>query len=131
MPPLVTGKVVHHDDVAGAQFRNQHLFVVSLKCDAVDRPGEDEGRDHAVQGKCTDERRRVPVPIRRPHAQTLIAPTSPMGAGHIGLHPCFVDQHEAGRIQVRLGVEPGPAFAQDIGSVLLSSMPSLFLRVMS
>ena len=53
-----------------------------------------------------------------------------MAAGHVGRCPRFVDEDEALWFQIALAVEPVMALCQDIGTVLLDCMASLFLRVM-
>jgi len=53
-----------------------------------------------------------------------------MAAGHVGRGPGFVDEDEPFGIEIDLAVEPVMSLLQDIGTVLLDSMASLFLRVM-
>src|SRR5215203_5298190 len=49
--------------------------------------------------------------------------------GHVGGGPRLVDEHEAGRIEIELAVEPLFPSAQNIGAVLLGCMGGLFLSV--
>ena len=53
-----------------------------------------------------------------------------MAAGHVGGGPCLVYENQALRIEIELAVEPALSLPQDVGSVLLNSMASLFLRIM-
>ena len=53
-----------------------------------------------------------------------------MAAGHVRGGPRLVDEDQALGIEIELAVEPALALRQDVGSVLLDSMASLFLRVM-
>ena len=53
-----------------------------------------------------------------------------MAAGHVGGSPRLVDEDQALGIEIELTIEPALALSQDIGTVLLDSMASLFLRVM-
>ena len=50
-------------------------------------------------------------------------PLTPWGAatkaGHVSGGPCLVDKHEAGGIEIELGVEPVLAPLQDVRTVLL------------
>ena len=69
------------------------------------------------------------MPVRRAHAKAFAAPTTAMGAGHVGLGPCLVDEDEAGGIKVRLRVEPGAPLLQDVGPILLARMGGLFFLV--
>jgi len=52
-----------------------------------------------------------------------------MAAGHVGCRPRLVDEDEALRIEIRLPVEPGLPLFQDVRTVLLDRVTSLFLRV--
>ena len=127
---LVAREVVHHDDVAGAQLEDEHLLDIDLEGIAVDRPGEHEGRDHAAHGQGADKGRRLPVPVREAHAQTLAARAAPVRAGHVGLRPGLVNEHQPLGIEVDLAVEPRLSAFQDVGAVLLCRVAGLFLRVM-
>jgi hypothetical protein len=53
-----------------------------------------------------------------------------MAAGHVGGGPGLVDEDETLGLQIELAIEPGLALLQDVGTVLLDGMASLFLRVM-
>jgi hypothetical protein len=53
-----------------------------------------------------------------------------MAAGHVGRGPGLVDEDEPFGFQIELPVEPVMPLLQDVGTVLLDSMASLFLRVM-
>ena len=52
-----------------------------------------------------------------------------MAAGHVGGGPGLVDENEAFGFEVDLSVEPVLALPQDVGTILLDSVPGLFLRV--
>jgi hypothetical protein len=60
------------------------------------------------------------------HAQALAAATAAMGAGHVRLGPCLVDEDQALRVEIGLGFEPGAAPFQDVRAVLLKRVPGLF-----
>ena len=127
--PLVAGQVVHDDDVAGEQFGDEHLLDIGLEGVAVDRAGQDEGRDHAAHGQGADEGGRLPVAVREAHAQPLTLRAATVGAGHVGLGPGLVDEHQPFGIEVDLPVEPVLSALQNVGAVLLGRVPGLFLRV--
>ncbi len=67
--------------------------------------------------------------MREAHAQAFALGAAAMAAGYIGRGPCFVDEHEAFGFQIDLAVEPVVPLLQDIGTILLDCMSSLFLRV--
>lgn len=58
---LVAAEIIHHDDVAGFESRNENLIDISLEGDAADRAVEGHGRDHSRQPKPRDEGRRFPM----------------------------------------------------------------------
>ena len=68
--------------------------------------------------------------MREAHPQPLAFPATAMAAGHVGGRPGFIDEDQALRFEIDLAVEPVMPLLQDVGTVLLDSMASLFLRVM-
>jgi hypothetical protein len=122
----VAGQVVHDDDIAGTQIRNQDHFHISLEGDAIDRPTEHEGRDHAPEREAGNDGPRLPVSGGHAHAQPLAARGASMGAGHIGLGPCLIDEDETVGIEVGLAVEPVSASPQDVWAVPLARVRGLF-----
>ncbi len=75
--PLVARQVVHDDDVAGTQFRNQDLLDTGLEGVAVDWPVEHLGSNEAANGQRTDEGRRLPVAMRYADPKPLAARQPP------------------------------------------------------
>jgi hypothetical protein len=73
----LAGQIVHDDDVALSQFRDQNALDVSLKGASVDRAVEDERRDHASRRQASDESRRFPVAVRDADAESLAAGQRP------------------------------------------------------
>src|SRR5215210_4961663 len=65
--------------------------------------------------------------LRNAEALTLWRPAAQ--PGHVGGRPRLVDEHEAGRIEIELAVEPLFPSAQNVGAVLLGCMGGLFLNV--
>jgi hypothetical protein len=51
-----------------------------------------------------------------------------MQAGHLGAGAGLVDEHQRVRVEIEPPVEPRFAAAQDVGAILLGSMPGLFKR---
>jgi hypothetical protein len=68
--------------------------------------------------------------MREAHAQALALGAAAMAAGHVGRGPGLVDEDEPFGFQIELAIEPVMPLLQDVGTVLLDSMASLFLRVM-
>ena len=67
--------------------------------------------------------------MRDSSAQPFAAGRAPTGARHIGRRPGFVDEDELGGIKVQLIIEPALALFLDVGTALLYSVASLFLRL--
>ena len=61
---LMAAEIVHHDDVAVPQRRNEYLFDVEQEDFTVDRAIDEPGRINAIAAKSRQERHRVPVAIR-------------------------------------------------------------------
>jgi hypothetical protein len=70
------------------------------------------------------------VPVRETHPQSLAFGTAAMAAGHVGGGPGFIDEYLALRFEIELTLEPIMPRLQDVGTVLLDCMASLFFRVM-
>ncbi len=104
----------------GAEFGHEDLLDIGLEGLAVDRPGEDEGRDHAAQSKGRDDGRGLPVAVRDADPQARPARGAAMGASHVGLRPGLVDEDQPRGLEIGLRLEPGLAPLQDVGAVLLA-----------
>ena len=95
-------------------------------------------RDNALTGFSMDfpPAQRVltgtsPARSSRPYGNRILS-YSRCGAacaGHIGRAPGFVDEDEAGRIEIELAFKPCLAPLQDIGTALFAGVRSLFLNV--
>jgi len=125
----VARQIVHDHDVTGPKLRYEHLRHIGLEPVAVDRTIEHHRRDHACHPQRGDQRGRLAVAVGEAHPQALALGAPSVAAGHVGRGPGLVDEHEALGLQIELTVEPCPALAQDVGTVLLDRVPGLFLRV--
>jgi hypothetical protein len=67
--PLVTGEIVHDDDVAGRQRGNQNLIDISLKPSTVDGAVEHHGRGRPAAAQPADEFSNVQEGWRREAAR--------------------------------------------------------------
>lgn len=126
---FVAGKVVEDDDVTWFQCRDKHLADIGLEPRAIDRPIDDQRRNHSGVAQARDQRRRLAVTVRDCHPQPLTFGASSVGARHIGRRPCFIDEDEAGRIKIELLVKPTLALLQNVRTALLYRVACLFLRV--
>jgi hypothetical protein len=68
--------------------------------------------------------------MRETHAQPLAFWSAAMRAGHIGGRPCFIDEDQALRVQIKLARKPFTPTRENVGTILFYRVTSLFLRVM-
>jgi hypothetical protein len=128
---FVAGQVVHDDDVATPQFRDQHLGHLGLEGVAVDRPIEHPGGDEAAHGQSADEGRGLPVAVGDADPQPCPTQATPMATRHVGRSPYLVDEDQPVGIEIELILEPPFAPDQHVGAVLIGGVRGLFLRVMA
>src|SRR5947209_15521347 len=96
------------------------------KAEAVDRPVNDARRGDAVVAQRRQKGQRAPAALRHLGDQASAATAAPMPAGHIGLGPGLVDEHQALGIKPALiRLPPGPA-ASDVGAILLAGAQGFF-----
>ena len=122
----MAAEIVHYDDIAWLENRNQLLFDIGAKALAVDRPVEDARRYQPVVPQGTEKCQRAPVAVRRKRPQTpaLWSPT-PDGC-HISLDPGLINEDEAFRIEMPLQGLPSLSSAGDIGTSLFKSEQRFF-----
>jgi hypothetical protein len=129
--PLVAGQIVHDDDVALVQFRDEDLLDVSLESETVDGSVDDKRRDEAAQRQGSNEGRGFPMSVRNADPQALTARSATVTARHVGGGPGLVDEDQALGVEIELPFEPGLALLRDVGAALLGSVRGLFLRVIA
>ncbi len=123
---FVAGQIVHHHDVAGAEFGHQHLLHIGLEGEAIDRTVEDHRRHHAGDPQSGQEGCRLPMAIRNVGPEPLASSSATTTPGHVGRCPGLVDEHQTIRIEIELGIEPVPAPRQDVRAVLLGRVRGFF-----
>lgn len=126
---FVTGQIIEDDDVTGFQCRDKHLTDIGLEPRAIDRPIDDQRRDHSGVAQACDQRRRLAMTVRDCHPQPLTFGAASVCARHIGRGPCFIDEDETCRIKIELLVKPTLALLQNVRTALLYRVARLFLRV--
>ena len=122
--PTATGEAKTPTPPQGTQ--PEDLFEVGLEGVAVDGAGEHEGGDHAVARDPGNEGGCVPVSVRHGHAQAFASRGPSMGAGHVGLGPGLVDEHQPFGVETGLAVPPGAPLGQHVRAVLLRRVAGLF-----
>src|SRR5688572_7856579 len=61
---LMAAEIVHDDDVAGLEHRNELLLDIGAEAFAIDRAVEDAGRGEAIAAQRADEGQRPPAGVR-------------------------------------------------------------------
>ena len=123
---LVSGKIIHGDDLAGRESRGHALFEIAEEDFAVHRGVDDERRGHTVLAQASDEGAHLPVTMRNLGNQPLAARAASAPPGHVGCSAGLVDEDELARIKPRLFLFPVRARQADVFAVLLGCMQAFF-----
>lgn len=116
---LVTGEIVHDDKVAGTERREEVLFDPCFEQHAIDGPINNQRGGQSAHAKRGQERRGLPMAVRHMADQAFSFWRAAPRTRHVRFDPCFVDEHKALRVQVRLPDAPlGTSFCH-VGTVLL------------
>src|SRR3972149_9482707 len=115
----MTGEIVHHDDVAWAEGRDDTLLDIGAEADPIDGAVEHTGRSDLVDTQGGNEGRRLPMAPRHTGDEALTAWAAAIAARHVGGRTRFVQQDQAFRAQVSLSGTPLLARLGDIRSILL------------
>jgi hypothetical protein len=123
---LVDREVVHDDDIAGAQRRDEDLVDVGEEADVIDRPVKHRGGRHAVEAQRGNDRARGPVTARGVVVEPEPARTAPVAAEQIGRDAALIKKHVLPRIAQG---EPGTPLApvsRDVGAALFVGVNRFF-----
>ncbi len=123
---LVAAQIVHNDDIARSEGRQQTLFDIGQEAGAVDRAIEDARSGHAVVAQRRHEGQRVPVAVGAGRPQPLAPGAAAMATSHVGLGPRLVQEDEAPRIKLALRASPLPAALRDVRPLLLGGHQAFF-----
>ena len=123
---LVAAQIVHNDDIARSEGRQQTLFDIGQEAGAVDRAVEDAGSGHAVVAQRRYESQRLPVPVGAGCPQPLAPGAAAMAAGHVRLGPGLIQEHEAPRVKLALRALPLSAALHDVRPLLLGGHQTFF-----
>ena len=111
------------------QIRHEHLVDIGLEGMPVDRTIEHHGSCDPVVAQPRHEGSGLPMAVRDPGSEALALRRPAAQPGHVGGGPRLVDEHEPGRIEIELAVEPLFPSAQNVRAVLLGRVGGLFLNV--
>ena len=114
---LMAAEVVHDDNVAWRENRDENLLDISAEAHAIDRSVDDAGRGEAVATQRRQKREGPPFAEGRFGDQALASGAAAVGARHVGFGPGLVDEDKPPRIDRRLTIDPmrPPAFAREAG----------------
>jgi hypothetical protein len=126
---LVSGQIVHDDDVAWPQLGNERLFDVGEKGLTVHRAVEDHGRSDPVVAKPGGEGGGFPMAVGHRGAASLAPRRTTVKARHLGVRGGLVDEDDPRRIEVELPFEPRLTRRVHRVAALFGGVRRLFLRV--
>ena len=123
---LVNGQVVHDDDVAGYQRRNQELNQPGHENFAIHRLVDDQRRGDGVLAQTRHEGCRLPVAVRRVSNEAFAALAASAQARHRRVGSGLVDENEPVGIKRRLFALPLLASRRHVGAQLLRRAKAFF-----
>src|SRR5271156_3157700 len=109
--------------------RYEDLFDIGVEALAVDGPVEQAGRIDAVVAQGGEERRGLPLALRDLVDEPLSLWRPAAQAGHVGLGPGFIDEHQAPGVDEPLIGSPSLAVTAYVRAILLARDKGLFLTV--
>lgn len=107
------------------------LFHPGAEQRPVDRPRHRQRSDEPFGPQRPQKRRRLPTTARRLFNHTRAERRATIGARHVGLGPCFVEENDFVGIDLLLQGSPLQTFLGDIRPILLAGNQRLFFRVCS
>jgi hypothetical protein len=110
----------------GLKGGHQKLLDIGAKAGAVDRPVDDAGSGDAVVAQRRQKGQGAPAAVRHLGDEPRAAAAAPVPAGHVGLGPGLVDEHQALGVKPALMHLPAGAPTGDVGAVLLAGVQAFF-----
>ena len=123
---LMAAEVVHDDNVAWRENREENLLDISEEACAVNRSVDDAGRGEPVATQRRQESERPPFAERRFGDEAFASGASAMGARHVGFRPGLVDEDKPPRIDPRLTRLPPLTPPGDVRTVLFGGAKAFF-----
>lgn len=123
---LVTVEIVHDDHVAWLEGWNKNLFDIGLETQPVDRAIKDEWRGYAIATQRREEGERLPMTMWQLGMERLAFAMPAADARHVGLHPGFIDEHQAAGLDPGLVFGPPVAPSGDVRPVPLGRVNCFF-----
>ena len=123
---FVNADIVHHDDIAARERRNQALLDVSQERLCVHGSLDHHRGDHFIVPQGGHEGDRLPLSTRGTPDQFDASRTAPPKPYHLGGDRSLVNEYQAGRIKHALLSNPAPARPGHVGAMLLCRSQTLF-----
>ena len=123
------GQIVHDDDVAFRECRDETSLHPFLEESGVDGPIEDLLRRKPAQTQAGDERDRLIMAVRDGGAQPSSPPATSAFARQIGGGAGLINENELSGIEIGLARKPCEAALQHVRALLLGGVRALFLSV--
>jgi hypothetical protein len=120
-------EIVHDDDVAWSQGRDEDLVDVLAEGLAIDRALDEPRRLDAIMPKGSEEGHGRPAAMWHLRREALATRAPAAQRRHIGLGPGLVDEDETGGIDPILVGLPLLASSRHVGTIALAGDQRLFL----
>lgn len=115
---LVGGQVVDDDNASLPHFRDQAFLQPLAEDHAIHRAWQQLRGQDAVMRQSRDKGGRHPVSMRRLGKELPAFMTPAMAAGHGGVGPGLIDEHQACKVEVRLPRLPQLPRQRDVRTIL-------------
>src|SRR3954447_7064534 len=103
---LVRRKIVHDNDLATGQRRDQHLLDVGDEHLAIDRAAEHTGSGQPIRAEARDERGGIAVPVWRGVHEAMTRAAAAVKPDHVGFRPCLIDEYQPAGMETWLFLAP-------------------------
>jgi hypothetical protein len=98
----VTAEIVHDDDIAGLEHRQELLRDIGAEAFAVNWPIEDTRGREAIAAERSKESQCAPVTVRCEGTQALALWSPSAQRRHVGLDPGLIDEDQPAGIEAGL-----------------------------
>jgi len=123
---LVAGQIVHDDDIARIQRRDEDLLDISPEDVAVHGAIEDVRGSDAGDAQTSDKSGGFPVTVGYRGQQAQAAGTPAKRPGHVGGRRGLVQEHQALRVECGLAPDEGVARRGHVRTLLLGGVQTFF-----
>ncbi len=124
---LMAAEIVHDDDVAWLEHRDQLLLDIGAKTWPLIGPSKTQGGCKLIVSQSAQECQRAPVAMRCKCPQSLAFRAPAPDRRHVGLDPGLINEDQPFAIEMILQGLPPLFFASDVGTSLLRAN-SVFLK---